>query len=120
MAILAMASLVAWAIARAHLESLPPQPVAPGLDALAAVVKGRPAAVEIDLAARFGNDLDRVDPRAALPSWHQYPRDLAVGTAREASRSCAQPALPAGDGSLGKWIARHFDARRDVGAFPGE
>ncbi len=110
-----MMSLVGWAIRRAQLESMSPEPVTPGIEALKRFVSGRSATLAIDLVARFGGDFDRLDPRAALPSWHSYPREQAVAVHR-ATRACGGVAPEIRDRALAKWLEWHDDACRDLGS----
>lgn len=66
------------------------------------------AATEIDLATRYAGRLELLDPRAALPTWHNHARD-ASARVYVATKQCPPVGLPAplADAALAKAYTWH-------------
>ncbi len=73
---------------------------------LAAFARENPAALEIDLAARYGGRLELLDPRRTLPTWHRHLQSEAVATYK-ALRDCSEPSVFVADPELAKAIDWH-------------
>ncbi len=73
---------------------------------LAAFVAHEPAALEVDLAARYGGRRELLDPRRTLPTWHKHLPTDAVATYK-AIRDCSEPSVFVADPELAKAIDWH-------------